>query len=132
MSFFRVVLVMIFVAIAGYTGIVVANHGMGLFSVFFGDMQKLTWAGQLNLDLATCDLVGQGRAQQIGWRESSLRHHCRPGMAFGFTISFSNSRIVRVCRCLRIMLSAASAEASRSRNNSSTSLSVSIKASLSS
>lgn len=30
--------------------VVIANHGLGLFPVFFGDMVKLAWPGQFNLD----------------------------------------------------------------------------------
>jgi hypothetical protein len=29
---------------------VITNHGLGLFSVFFGDVAKLGWAGQFNAD----------------------------------------------------------------------------------
>jgi len=50
MTAFRVLLLVIFAAIVGYTSIVVANHGFGLFPVFFGDMAKMGWAGQFNLD----------------------------------------------------------------------------------
>jgi hypothetical protein len=56
---FRIVLVAMFVAVAGYTGIVIANHGPDLLSVFFGDIARLTWAGQFNLDF-TCLLVLSG------------------------------------------------------------------------
>lgn len=50
MAAFRVLLVVIFVGIVGYTLVVVANHGFGLFPVFFGDIGKLGWPGQFNLD----------------------------------------------------------------------------------
>lgn len=50
MGFFRTLLVLIFIIIAGYTAVVISNHGMNLFAVFFGDMAKLGWAGQFNLD----------------------------------------------------------------------------------
>ncbi len=50
MIMFRVFLVLIFVALVGYTGVVVSNHGMGLLPVFFGDMAQLAWPGQFNLD----------------------------------------------------------------------------------
>ena len=33
-----------------YTGVVIANHGMGLVQIFFGDMAAMTWPGQFNLD----------------------------------------------------------------------------------
>jgi hypothetical protein len=47
---FRILLAAMFVALAGYTAVVVANHGMGLLPVFFGDMAKFGWPGQFNLD----------------------------------------------------------------------------------
>lgn len=50
MTGFRIFLVAIFIIIAVYTALVVANHGLTLFSVFFGDMAKMNWPGQFNLD----------------------------------------------------------------------------------
>ena len=50
MTVFRALLVAIFLVIAVYTGIVIADHGMNLFAVFFGDMGLMGWAGQFNLD----------------------------------------------------------------------------------
>jgi hypothetical protein len=50
MGAFRVLLVVVFVTICGYTAVVVANHGSNLFPVFFGDIGKVAWAGQFNLD----------------------------------------------------------------------------------
>jgi hypothetical protein len=47
---FRLFLILIFLSIVGYTGVVVSNHGMGLLPIFFGDMAQLTWPGQFNLD----------------------------------------------------------------------------------
>ena len=50
MSLFRIFLILVFIVIAGYTAVVINNHGMNLFAVFFGDMALLGWAGQFNLD----------------------------------------------------------------------------------
>lgn len=50
MAAFRVFLVVIFVIICVYTVVVVANHGLGLFAVFFGDIARMGWAGQFNVD----------------------------------------------------------------------------------
>ena len=47
---FRILLIAIFSALLVYTGIVIANHGWNLLAVFFGDMAKLGWPGQFNLD----------------------------------------------------------------------------------
>jgi hypothetical protein len=50
MAAFRALLVVIFGTIFVYTSIVIAEHGMGLFPTFFGDMTKMAWPGQFNLD----------------------------------------------------------------------------------
>ncbi len=51
MNAFRAFLILIFVVIVVYTVPVVLNHGLGvLFPTFFGDMLKLGWPGQFNLD----------------------------------------------------------------------------------
>jgi hypothetical protein len=41
----------VFLVIAGYTLVVVANHGLHLLAVFFGDMTRMQRPGQFNLDL---------------------------------------------------------------------------------
>ncbi len=65
MTAFRSLLVLFFVAITAYTGVVAWNHGMDLFSVFFGDMARLGWPGQFNLDF-TCMLALSGL--WVSWR----------------------------------------------------------------
>jgi hypothetical protein len=50
MRAFRILLVVIFACVGGYTAIVVVNRGWNLFPVFFGDMAAMTWAGQFNMD----------------------------------------------------------------------------------
>ena len=50
MAAFRALLIVIFGTIAIYTGNVIAEHGMNLFQVFFGDMAEMGWPGQFNLD----------------------------------------------------------------------------------
>jgi len=47
---FRAMLVVMLIALAGYTAVVISNHGWGLLSVFFGDMATMGWPGQFNLD----------------------------------------------------------------------------------
>jgi hypothetical protein len=44
------ILGLIFLAVAIYTGIVIANHGWNLLPIFFGDMAAMTWPGQFNFD----------------------------------------------------------------------------------
>jgi hypothetical protein len=50
MTALRTFSAVIFIVIGAYTAIVGANHGYGLFSVFFGDMMAMGWPGQFNLD----------------------------------------------------------------------------------
>ena len=50
MRAFQALLVIMFVVMSAYTGVVMAAHGPDLLSVFFGDMSRLTWPGQFNLD----------------------------------------------------------------------------------
>lgn len=47
---FRLLLSAILVMIVLYTIPVVANHGLGLLQVFFGDIANMGWPGQFNLD----------------------------------------------------------------------------------
>jgi hypothetical protein len=50
MNAFRALLIVLWLIIAGYTAIVISNHGPGLLEVFFGDMAAMGWPGQFNLD----------------------------------------------------------------------------------
>lgn len=50
MTLFRIFLVIILAVIGVYTAIVIANHGMGLYPIFFGDIADMTWRGQFNID----------------------------------------------------------------------------------
>ena len=50
MTLFRVFLGAMLAVIAVYTVAVVAQHGLSLFPVFFGDIVAMGWPGQFNLD----------------------------------------------------------------------------------
>jgi hypothetical protein len=50
MAPFRALLVVMLFVLAGYTALVISNHGLGLLAVFFGDMAAMGWPGQFNLD----------------------------------------------------------------------------------
>ena len=67
----RLILSLMLVAMLGYTGVVIAGHGLDLFPVFFGDMARLGWAGQFNLDFL-CMLALS--AWWVAWR-----HRFSPG-----------------------------------------------------
>ena len=50
MTTFRVLLVTILISLTVYTAVVASNHGLNLLPVFFGDMTRMEWPGQFNLD----------------------------------------------------------------------------------
>jgi len=50
MTGLRLFLLAIFAVLSAYTAVVINSHGVDLFAVFFGDMAKLAWPGQFNLD----------------------------------------------------------------------------------
>ncbi len=73
---FRVLLGAIFATVVVYTSVVIANHGMGLFPVFFDDIAKMEWPGQFNMDFSGFLLLS---AFWLAWR-----HHFSPfGLALG-------------------------------------------------
>ncbi len=65
MTAFRMLLVVLWVIIFGYTAIVIAHHGMGLLDVFFGDMAAMGWPGQFNLDFTSLLTLS---ALWVAWR----------------------------------------------------------------
>ncbi|WP_285712927.1 hypothetical protein [Erythrobacter oryzae] len=76
MTLFRMFLFACMVTIIGYTSVTIANHGWNLVPIFFGDMAKMAWPGQFNLDFM-CFLLLAGI-----W--TAWRHHFRPaGLALG-------------------------------------------------
>lgn len=89
MTMFRFLLVLIFVAIVLYTGVVVANHGLNLLPVFFGDMAKLNWPGQFNLDFM-CMLALSGL--WVAWRH----RFTASGIALGLTAFFGGALFLSV------------------------------------
>jgi hypothetical protein len=79
MAAFRVLLALIFVCVLTYTGIVISNHGWGLFEIFFGDISAMTWPGQFNLDFS-CFLILSGL--WLAWRHQ----FSVPGTVLGLLI----------------------------------------------
>ncbi|MDX2159491.1 MAG: hypothetical protein SFW09_23540 [Hyphomicrobiaceae bacterium] len=67
MTAFRAFLVLGWIVLATYTAAVVARHGMGFLPVFFGDMAKVAWAGQFNLDFM---LLLALSAVWVAWRHA--------------------------------------------------------------
>lgn len=81
MTSLRVFLALCFVVILGYTSITIAHHGVNLLPVFFGDMAKMAWPGQFNLDFMTFLLLA---GIWVSWR-----HHFSPGgLALGVVAVF--------------------------------------------
>lgn len=49
---FRLLLTALWLALIGYTANTIAHHGLNLFAIFFGDIAKMEWPGQFNLDFS--------------------------------------------------------------------------------
>ena len=65
MVLFRLFLIACLLVIIPYTAVTIANHGMDLLSVYFGDMAAMGWPGQFNLDFF-CFLLLSGL--WVSWR----------------------------------------------------------------
>lgn len=53
---FRALLLVMWLALFIYTGFTISNHGLTLLPIFFGDISKVIWPGQFNLDFS-CFLI---------------------------------------------------------------------------
>lgn len=81
MAAFRGLLIVLWLAIAGYTAVVAANHGLNLLPIFFGDMASMGWPGQFNLDFMSMLTLS---ALWVAWR-----HHFSPaGLTLGVLAFF--------------------------------------------
>ena len=81
MTLFRLFLFACLAAIASYTSVTIAHHGINLLPVFVGDMAEMAWPGQFNLDF-TCFLALS--ALWVSWR-----HQFSPaGLALGVIAFF--------------------------------------------
>lgn len=79
MTLFRIYLAAWIVVIGAYTAVTIAHHGLDLLPVFFGDMAKMEWPGQFNLDfLAFLCLAGLW----LAWRH----HFSIGGIALGLFV----------------------------------------------
>lgn len=50
MHFLRMFLGLVFITIAGYTAVVIENHGITFLPVFLRDIGAMAWPGQFNVD----------------------------------------------------------------------------------
>jgi hypothetical protein len=65
MTLFRLFLVAVIATVGAYTSVTLANHGIGLYPIFFGDIAEKAWPGQFNLDFL-CFLMFSGF--WVAWR----------------------------------------------------------------
>ena len=78
---FRTFLGVVLVGIVVYTAIVGINHGWNLLPIFFGDITKMNWPGQFNLDFLGLLLLS---GLWVSWR-----HEFSPaGIALGLVAVF--------------------------------------------
>ena len=76
MPLFKAFLIVTWIGLVAYTGLVIAAHGLDLLPIFFGDIARLAWPGQFNLDFF-CLLI------LSGWW-TAWRHGFSPaGLALG-------------------------------------------------
>lgn len=89
MTAFRLFLAIYCSVLAGYTAVTVSQHGFNLLPVFFGDMAKMGWPGQFNLDfLGFLALSGLW----VAWR-----HRFRPaGIGLGVVAFFGGMAFLSV------------------------------------
>lgn len=84
MNAFRVFLAVLLLVLILYSGLVISNHGLGLFPVFFGDIRTMAWPGQFNLDFTFMLMLS---ALWVGWR-----HNFSPiGLGLGLLALFGGS-----------------------------------------
>jgi hypothetical protein len=67
MTLLRIVLVVHLALLTAYTAVVIGNHGMTLFPVFFGDIAAMGWPGQFNFDFTGFLILS---ALWTAWRNS--------------------------------------------------------------
>ena len=73
MATFRTSLIILWAILAGYTAVVISRHGLGLLPIFFGDIGKIGWPGQFNLDfLCFLDLSAGWTAWRNAFSVSGL------------------------------------------------------------
>lgn len=85
MNLFRLFLVTCLIVIVGYTSVTIANHGMNLMPIFFGDMAEMGWPGQFNLDFMTFLALS---AIWVAWR-----HHFSIGRLVLAVVAFNGGML---------------------------------------
>ncbi len=89
MTGFRLLLIGMFAVLATYTGVTIAGQGWDLMSVFFGDMGRMAWPGQFNLDFMFMLTLS---ALWVAWR-----HRFSPaGLALAVVAFFGGASFLSV------------------------------------
>ncbi len=86
---FRFLLAGMFAVLLSYTSIVIAHQGWGLLDVFFGDMARMAWPGQFNLDFMFMLTLS---ALWVGWRH----RFSTPGLALMLLAFFGGASFLSV------------------------------------
>jgi len=86
---FRALLLLILLVLSAYTAVVVSNHGWDLLSVFFGDMARMAWPGQFNLDFLFMLTLS---AVWVAWRHN----FSTAGLALGALAFFGGALFLSV------------------------------------
>ena len=89
MTGFRTYLAAMALTIFLYTAVVIANHGLDLLPVFFGDLAKLAWPGQFNLDFMFMLTLS---ALWVAWRHG----FSTSGLALAFLAAMLGSAFLSV------------------------------------
>lgn len=84
MTAFRGFLMTAWTVLVVYTVVVVADHGMGLLPIFFGDMARMGWPGQFNLDFMILLMLS---ATWVAWRH----RFSKVGLALGLVALFGGA-----------------------------------------
>lgn len=79
MTLFRWLLAAIIVIVGVYTVAVIDQHGVNFVSPFFGDISKMGWPGQFNMDFSSFLILG---SLWLMWRH----HFSALGLLFGLII----------------------------------------------
>ncbi|MEM9261735.1 MAG: hypothetical protein AAGA62_18990 [Bacteroidota bacterium] len=65
MTWFRVLLLLFFIGIIGYTAKTIANDGWDLIAVYLSNLRAFNWSGQFTFDFTTYLLLS---AIWVAWR----------------------------------------------------------------
>jgi hypothetical protein len=79
MTAFRILLIAIIAIVGIYTAIVIGEYGVDFISPFYGDIAKMGWPGQFNMDFHAFLILG---SVWLMWRH----HFSLPGILFGLVI----------------------------------------------